>query len=531
MAKYFENNPILSWAIDDFNVVKEACQQENVDLDSYVKRYDNAVFSKSIQPLLTNTPFRMNLGGMSEKERLISIDKPIGVFNFSLASKGLYHLQEYYSDELARKDPTRFAEIGLLSGIIPANLVDSVYIGGERNFLFRDKEKGGEYYVVKRNMGQTAIDQGVPNAKYKYASRTKKVYQTYRRKGGKVKYVEIYSLFYYVGGGDFRHAVRHFPALMVANYLESVGIKTRVYMTRFVQLNRDSFTLKKKLDTGVSLPMGNTQLGENQKNKFRPCLMVQPIIAKEFMQEPDLAYAFCIGSSSYKEIYESCARFTFDKETRNKGAGIFGNVYFDQDQYWEGIERYRTKYKEYVDLGIFKSKEISAESMLFFHDLSIEDYLDSFMSRVGKFTSTSDDFEILQEPEINRFFIWWMNTSGNVIKHKVNLFNSNSYNKDFLDVVRDMEKTKLDLEQIVSESTLKNKGGNISWVFSDFGQSIMKKLNILDDNNEISPSRYMNSIIAEITTFADGMFYPTPEQEVNKMLDLKQIINQELANL
>lgn len=530
MANYFENIPILSWAIDDISVVKEACEERNIDLASYVKRYNDNVFSNEIEPLLTNTPFKMNLGGASEKERLISIDKPIGVFNFSLASKGLYHLQEYYSDELARKDPTRFAEAGLLSGIIPSNLVDSVYIGGERRFLFRDKEKGGEYFVVKRNMGQTAIDQGIPNAKYKYASRTKKVYQTYRRKGGKVKYVEIYSLFYYLGGGDFKHAVRHFPAFMVANYLESIGIKTRVYMTRFVKLY-ERFELKNKLDNGVPLPMGNTQYGQSVQNKFKPCLLIQPIIAKEFMQEADLPYAFCISSQNYSDIYESCARFTFDKETKNKNNDIFGDPDFEQDQYWEGIERYRTKYKEYVDLGIFKSKEITAESMLFFHDLSIEKYLGGFIRRVKKFSNKNNPEEIIQEPEINRFFIWWMNTSGNVIKHKVNLFNSSAYNKDFLGIIGDMEKTKSELDQIISESTLKKSGSSISDVFKEYGELIMKKLNLLDDNNKISPPRYMDSIVAEITTFADGMFYATPEQEVNKMLDLKQVINRELINL
>jgi hypothetical protein len=41
----------------------------------------------------------------------------------------------------------------------------------------------------------------------------------------------------------------------------------------------------------------------------------------------------------------------------------------------------------------------------------------------------------------------------------------------------------------------------------------------------------MNSIISEITTFADGMFYATPEESVEKMNDLKLIINQELKNL
>jgi len=529
-VRTFEDNPILSWAIDDFNVVKEACELEKFNLNEYVESYNETIFKNNIAPLLNDTQFKMNLGGASEKDRLISIDKPIGVFNFSLASKGLYHLQEYFSDELKRKDPNRFADIGLLSGIVPSNLVDSVYVGGEKQFLFRDKEKGGEYFVVKRNMGQTAINDGIPDAKYKYASRTKKVYQTYKRKGGKVKYVEIYSLFYYVGGSDFKHAVRHFPAFMVANYLESVGIKTRVYMTRFVQLYKQAFTLKKKTDNGVELPMGNTELGEQQNNKFRDSLLIQPIIAKEFMQEADLPYAFCISSATKKGIYESCAKYTFSKETRNPNNNLYGNVLFSQDEYWEGIERYRNKYKQYVDLGIFKSKEITAESMLFFHDQSIEDYFSGFCDRISKNYARKDDYEVVLEPDVNRFFTWWMKTSGNVIKHKVNLFNSTAYTKDFIDVVRDLEKSISDLDMIVSESTHEFAGTKDSEVFKKFGDLILEKLNIVE-NGVLSPSRYMNSIISEITTFADGMFYATPEESVEKMTALKLIIDQELKNL
>lgn len=526
----FENNPILSWAIDDFNVVKEACQLQNVDLANYVESYNRQTFKNNIAPLLNDTQFKMNLGGATEKDRLISIDKPIGVFNFSLASKGLYHLQEYFSDELKRKDPNRFADIGLLSGIVPSNLVDSVYVGGQKQFLFRDKEKGQDYFVVKRNMGQTAIDDGIPNAKYKYASRTKKVYQTYKRKGGKVKYVEIYSLFYYAGGSDFKHAVRHFPAFMVANYLESVGIKTRVYMTRFVQLDDKPFTLKKKLDSGVELPMGNTELGVQKGNKFRDNLLIQPIIAKEFMQEADLPYAFCISSASKRNIYESCAKYTFSKETRNPNNPLYGNVLWSQEDYWEGIERYRNKYKQYVDLGIFKSKEITAESMLFFHDQSIEDYFIGFCNSIGSNYGGKEDFEVVLEPDVNRFFIWWMQTSGNVIKHKVNLFNSNAYTKDFIDVVRDLEKSISDLELIVSESKNEVGGKKDSEIFKKYGEYVLERLNITN-YGVLSPSRYMNSIISEITTFADGMFYATPEESVEKMTALKLIIDQELKNL
>jgi len=535
VAKYWQDIPILSWAMDEKDIVKKACEENGLDLNNIVEQFDKKVFQKKILPLLTSTQFKMNLGGASEKSKLIAIDKPTGVFNFSLASKGLYHLQEYYSEELAKKDPNRFSDIGLLSGLIPSNLVDSVYIGGEKKFLFRDKEKGNEYYVVKRNMGQTAIDDGIPDAKYKYASRTKKVYQTYKRKGGKVRYVEIHSLFYFTRN-DFVSILRHFPALMVANYLESVGIKTRVYMTRFVLLG--GFTLKKQTDSGIILPMGNTKLGDSKNNNFVKNLLIQPIIAKDFMEEADLSYALCIPSESYSQLYESCAKYTFNKETENPYKSPYGDPEFSQQKYWEAVERYRGKYKEYVDLGIFKSKEVSAESMIYFNDQSIESYLQNFISEIRyeiqKVNKKIKDEEVILIPMVNRFFTWWMNTSANTIKHKVSIFNSNSYKKDFLSIIQDLQNSLDELKNIINES--KNDltiSDAVKSNFDKYGYKILQTLNIVSpyNKNEVSGSRYMNAIISEITTYADGEFYPTSEESVEKMDELKLVINNELKNL
>jgi hypothetical protein len=205
-------------------------------------------------------------------------------------------------------------------------------------------------------------------------------------------------------------------------------------------------------------------------------------------------------------------------------------VLWSQEDYWEGIERYRNKYKQYVDLGIFKSKEITAESMLFFHDQSIEDYFIAFCDKIGGNYGGKSDHEVVLEPDVNRFFIWWMQTSGNVIKHKVNLFNSSAYTKDFINVVRDLEKSMSDLELIVSESKNEVGGKKDSEIFKQYGEYVLETLNITN-YGVFSPSRYMNSIISEITTFADGMFYATPEESVEKMTALKLIIDQELKNL
>ena len=68
----------------------------NGKLPSFIepKILDSAI--KQIQNLFS----LINLGGAFDKDRMIATDMPIGVFDFSLASKGLYKPQEYYSPEL-----------------------------------------------------------------------------------------------------------------------------------------------------------------------------------------------------------------------------------------------------------------------------------------------------------------------------------------------------------------------------------------------------------------------------------------------
>ena len=190
----FQGIPIIGWAIDSMETIREAMTQSRKDLTKVVKNYTDNSYNQYISPLFTNAPFKLNLGGQTEKNKLISVDKPIGVFNFSLAAQTLYPLTEFYSFELAEDDPDRFSSLNLLPGLVPNDLVAKRIIANQTFFIYKDDKK--EYLLEKRIKGTTAIDAGIPGAKKKYASKTKKVYQTYNRKGGKVKYVEIYSLFY-----------------------------------------------------------------------------------------------------------------------------------------------------------------------------------------------------------------------------------------------------------------------------------------------------------------------------------------------
>jgi hypothetical protein len=539
--KEFQGIPIIGWAIDSIETIREAVIQTGQDLTKIVQGYTDNSYNKFIAPLFTNAPFKLNLGGETNKNKLITIDKPIGVFNFSLAAQTLYPLTEFYSLELAEDDPERFSSLNLLPGLVPNDLVAKRIIANQTFFVYKDDKK--EYLLEKKIKGETAIAMNIPGAKKKYASKTKKVYQTYNRKGGKVKYVEIYSLFYYTSlSGDLQFAVRHLPAIMVSEYLESIGIKTRFYMTRFVKIG-DNCQLRSKTPDGISLPMAKIPLSIANDRKFKSFLLIQPILAKEYGAEVDKAFAFAISSNSTSEIYEACVDYTYKKElVRNKEK--YGDPSWRQDEYWEGVERYRNKYQEYTKLGVFQAKEVQPEGMIFFHDYAIKEYFYSFMNSIITVSDYLSRFkgqynedkqaEVLEFYEVNRFFVWWMKTSGNTIKHKVNLLNSSSYEKDMKEVVKDLEDTISEYKSICTDQ---NTPDEAKEVFKRFGVKALMtygitNVDIYDRLNDTPTSKdYMEKIVSEIMTFADNEFYPTPEESIETRLNFKLTVFESLQKI
>lgn len=539
MAKFWKNKPILAWVVDDFEQFNQILNNRNFNLSDYLKDYTSDVYSDKIAKILFSSPFSLNLGGETKKNKLIATDKPIGVFNFSLASKTLYPLSEFYSEKLAQEDPNRFSAQNLLSGIVPNLLVEFIVVGGENKYYYKD-ESGVEYPCIKRIKGKTAMDRGVPNAKLEYKSKTKKVYQTYKKKGGKVRYVEIYTLFYYDRvSGDLQYAIRHLPAMMVAEYLESIGVKTRIYMTRFVELQGRSFRLREKdINNGADLPMYFQPIVSQRNNRFEDSVLIQPIIAKEFQQEINNPLAYLISSHGYDDVYRKIAENTIEKETTQGRTSVFGDPTWQQLQYWEGFERYRNKYLKYVEDGLFKSKEILPESMIFFHDLSINNNLSRFCDKAQEYGQRNSGGNYVSEedalllPEVNIFFNWWMKLSANVIKHKVNIINSNEYNKDLREIKSEVEASLLEYDRIISttqDQTLKDDyeriGGNIFRDLQIRKITLPNGMEILDFNN------YVNQIVEELVVFADGDFFPTPEDEVEKRLAFKNLIIDELKKL
>jgi hypothetical protein len=513
----FEDYPILCWTIDDWQQFRQAIQDKApsyFNLDRYVERYRSDVYNRKIDVLFSGTSIKLNLGGESEKSRITTTERPIGIFDFSLASQGLYRVQEYFSEKLAREFPDKFKEFELPSGVVPVNLVKERTDRGTLDFYYEDAD--GYFPLEREQRGTAAINQGVQGAKLDFATKTKKVYLTFKRNRGKVKYVEIYSIFYYSTPtttslqGDTEFAIRHIPAMMVAEYLESMGIMTRIYMTRFVELE-GTYRLNQYYN-GSELPMYNLAGAGRQ---FRRELFVQPIIVKEFGEELDKSLAFMVSSSSFNDTYNYIAEYAQSKEvdTTRSSIQLLGYPNFQQEEYFVGIERYRNKYKSYVDLGIFKSKEVLPEAMLFFHDEVIATRLRGFadnlvdLLRNAKGQIYTELSERLADPDINPFFSWWMKLSANNLKDKINIINSNELQKDIYLIRSDLEKMVSDFYRIIDE--IQNTAIQSSLRLQ--GRTILNSYKIIDNQGKLTFKDYITSITNEITTYADGSLYATDD--------------------
>jgi hypothetical protein len=457
----------------------------------------------------------------------------VGIFDFSLASNGLYRVSEYYSQKLADEKPDRFIYDNLPKGVVPSNYVNQSILLGNKYFYFKDTDDQ-EYPCIVQQKGKAAIDEGVIGAKLKFATRNKKVYLTYKKNKGKVKYVEIYSLFHWgTLSGDLEKSIRHIPILMLAEYLESIGVKTRIYMTRFVRLDDDTQLRQFDSVTNIRLP----QYDYGVVNANLKALFILPVIVKDFGEDIDKSLALSIGQSSDTDIYRGIANVQMSREvTRIRDP--FGQPNWRREDYYEGFERYRNKHKEYVEKGIFVSKEVQTEAMLFFYDYSINTLLTSFNEAIGRLTLYKPDGSLAQTQterllniNINPFFCWWMKMSATHIKCKYEIINSNN-------LVSDLKKMKVELQSLVDEMNLfldnqaKDSSLNrLTLILKTYFEYILKAYYIYDNQKRYSFNNYVFGITTEITTYAVGNVYATPPEEVKKRNNLLQEVTKALQNI
>lgn len=542
-GQYFsrwKGKPILCWAYE----TPEAWQEVfGKDLYEERLREFSQIYDEQIAPILFEMGMKFNLGGEQEKSRLETTSRPIGVFDFSLASQGLYKVQEYYSQELAIEHPDLFESFLLPSGVVPPNLVDNIIIGGVKNFVYN--HEGKTYVLDKRQKGTTAIENGDKDAKLKFATTTKDVYLKFKRVGGKVKYAEIYSLFYFTGlYGDDEFAIRQLPALMTAQYFESIGIKTRVYMTRFCY-PEDFGTLRKNdILTNAELPMYTQKMEYDGVATFEDPIIFAPIITKDFGQ--DLDWKVCLAVSQYNQysMYDTIAKNMLKNELIGRVVNPYNRPEQTQAHYLEAFARYRDKYQAYVKAGIWKSKEIQEDSQLFFHSQSINNYLSevrdnlTMVFRNNNVSPRSRWKDLLAKSVVAQtFFEWWMKTAASRCRDTLMLMNAKEPRKEMQKIV-DEKKSKISeitsyLEIVVPRNYANNSilGNKLEkdvatmLIDKDFIAKILEKEGLNKDfNGNYNYENYLNMIIEEATIYAGSPLFETNEKTTERLNEKASIL-------
>lgn len=179
----------------------------------------------------------IDMGGSFKKQKLIITDRTQGIFDFGLASLGLFAEQEFYSEKLAEESPLEFPKEP--KGVVPPMFVTLNQVG---DYWYVSNTTGKKYKMTRQDKGtQAAIYDGYsPNeipTKYKsFKTKQKKSYLMFKKEGGKAKKVDLYVPMGGLGGMSASGMLqRALPLFMAARFFESVGIRTRLNCARVWQ--------------------------------------------------------------------------------------------------------------------------------------------------------------------------------------------------------------------------------------------------------------------------------------------------------
>lgn len=315
--------------------------------------------------IIDNIDSFVNIGGVLEKDKIkISEDKR-GVFDFSLASLGLYRPIEFFSKKLfediqSGKTQNPFKIQGLADGVVNPNFVSKNTFGDEVIYLFKNDNQN--YECERRQRGATSVfntysdecylasnqdgivltynlkDKKVFNGrgrtKLKYASSNKKSYLVYNKKDDNVKYVDIFiPINLLVSTENDRRFLTLIPPLLVAGALEKNGISVRISAMR---IGTDESIL-----TSISIPVKdyNVSIEENFNEIFN--LLGQRSVGEEF-------FAF------FKTYAQANSKQT--RQQKNEGAYFSELGYNYYDYMIEMMQRYKNWAKENVDKDFINTK-------------------------------------------------------------------------------------------------------------------------------------------------------------------------------
>lgn len=222
--------------------------------------------------VIENIKTLINLGGLYKNDKIIVTEDTRGLFDFGLASLGLYRPIEFYSQDLAEdiksgkfKNPFSYE-----AGVVDGDDIKKQVVGKTSIFTFFFNEK--KYVCERRQRGATKVYNtffkecflkpdkdgllitfyldnknkvfnGRGDAKLKYASSNKKSYLIYNKKDDSVKNVDIFMPINLMGVNDGARALALLPAYLISASLENFGIQSRISALRLGSDNQTAITI------------------------------------------------------------------------------------------------------------------------------------------------------------------------------------------------------------------------------------------------------------------------------------------------
>jgi len=304
---------------------------------------------------------KIDMGGAFEKARLIATRNKQGIFDFGLASKGLYRPSEYYSQDLADRFPNEFESFNEPSGLVPPDFVKNKKVDGKVYFWY---SRGNEDFICQqRQYGVTrALDENPdletemfgdmlilkkPNKNLRFASTYDKCYLMHKKQGGKAKSVDLYVVQGGLGGTSERAMIlKTMPVLLASKILEEAGIKTRIYATRAYTSGENYFFFTYPVKNyGQELDWNELALnvGDPRIFRYKTWLSIAGILAKDY------------------PIDENGNKIDWN---RYNGGWGFGETLYGGRTMDEVFERYKTFIGEKTILGDSNKKLVDRTLMI-----------------------------------------------------------------------------------------------------------------------------------------------------------------------
>ena len=212
-----------------------------------MSRYVNQGAINEYRAIQEDLTTKLDLGGITEKDRIKATEDPSGIFSFGLAAPTLYRMVEWYiydTDSLADLDKGATEKVG---GEFYYRYNATASNPHPKQYRCRRQQKG-TYDMLKNVVGVKLIEVsenffatdktvgvGKDGKTYtlKFGTQTRKIYLKREKKGGAPKYIDIFVI---AGGLRDLHSdgmmAKITPVVMLAQQLEQGGAKVRIYGMR-----------------------------------------------------------------------------------------------------------------------------------------------------------------------------------------------------------------------------------------------------------------------------------------------------------